>query len=363
MGYVFMESMVHTSSVEVQLAFFISPAPPLVYIKTKAQWTIKKVRQSTRSVVILSCLLFLSEFSPDTSHKTSEFSRDISKFFLRHLPPMTLIHAFSFVAALHQLQKSGSLELNRVHLGESHLLELLRIRRGHLGTSNTLSRGIKVVESVLHRQRKNLSTNTESRVTHLDGHETVGLLDGLDDRLEVERLDGAQVEHLHLDAVLLLEALGRDQALADTARGGDNGQVLADALDLGLTERNDKVVLLRGLAHGEGLAVHELVLEDDDGVGVADGGFEQTLGVLGGPRGDDLQTGDGTVPAAEILGVLGGDTGSETVGAAEGDVAGLDTTGHVEGLGTGVDNLIDSLHGKVEGHELALDILLYSISH
>lgn len=90
-----MESMVHTSSVEVQLAFFISPAPPLVYIKTKAQWNIKKVRQSTRSVVILSCLPFLSEFSPDTSHKTSEFSRDISKFFLRHLPPMTLIHAFS----------------------------------------------------------------------------------------------------------------------------------------------------------------------------------------------------------------------------------------------------------------------------
>jgi hypothetical protein len=51
--------------------------------------------------------------------------------------------------------------------------------------------------------------------------------------------------------------------------------------------------------------------------------------------------------------MLGGDTGGETVGAAEGDVARLDTTGHVVGLGGGVDDLVDGLHGEVEGHELA----------
>lgn len=52
--------------------------------------------------------------------------------------------------------------------------------------------------------------------------------------------------------------------------------------------------------------------------------------------------------------MLGGDTGGETVGATEGDVAGLDTAGHVVRLRGGVDDLIDGLHGEVEGHELAL---------
>lgn len=74
--------------------FYLARSPLSLY-QNQSAMDHKKSKQSTRSVVILSCLLFLSEFSPDTSHKTSEFSRDISKFFLRHLPPMTLIHAFS----------------------------------------------------------------------------------------------------------------------------------------------------------------------------------------------------------------------------------------------------------------------------
>jgi hypothetical protein len=63
-----------------------------------------------------------------------------------------------------------------------------------------------------------------------------GLLDGLDDGLDVERLDGAQVDDFGLDAVLLLELLGGDEGLADAAREGDDGEVLAGALDLGLAE-------------------------------------------------------------------------------------------------------------------------------
>jgi hypothetical protein len=51
--------------------------------------------------------------------------------------------------------------------------------------------------------------------------------------------------------------------------------------------------------------------------------------------------------------VLGSNTGGETVGTAEGDVAGLDTTGHVVSLGGRVDDLVNGLHGEVEGHELA----------
>ena len=97
-----------------------------------------------------------------------------------------------------------------------------------------------------------------------------------------------------------------------------------------------------------------LVLQDNDRVGVADSSLQQTLGVLGAVWGDDLETGDAAVPGRVVLGMLGSDTGGETVGATEGDVAGLDTTGHVVCLCGRVDDLVNGLHGEVEGHELAL---------
>ena len=99
-----------------------------------------------------------------------------------------------------------------------------------------------------------------------------------------------------------------------------------------------------------------LVLKDNDGVRVADGSLQQTLGILRAPGSDNLQTRDTAVPSGVVLGVLGGNTSGETVRSTEGDVAGLDTTRHVVGLGGRVDDLIDSLHGEVEGHELALEI-------
>ena len=100
-----------------------------------------------------------------------------------------------------------------------------------------------------------------------------------------------------------------------------------------------------------------LVLENHDRVRVADSSLQQTLGVLGAVWRNDLQSRNASVPRSVILRMLCSDTGSETVGATEGDVAGLDTTGHVVGLCGGVDNLVNGLHGEVEGHELALSSL------
>jgi hypothetical protein len=63
-----------------------------------------------------------------------------------------------------------------------------------------------------------------------------GLLDRLDDSLDVKGLDGAEVDDLSLNAVLGLELLGSDKRLADAAGEGDDGEVLAGTLDLGLAE-------------------------------------------------------------------------------------------------------------------------------
>jgi hypothetical protein len=97
-----------------------------------------------------------------------------------------------------------------------------------------------------------------------------------------------------------------------------------------------------------------LVLENHDRVRVTDGSLQQTLGILGAVWRNDLESRNASVPRGVILRMLSSDTGSETVGTTEGNVAGLDTTGHVVGLCGGVDNLVNGLHGEVEGHELAL---------
>ena len=99
-----------------------------------------------------------------------------------------------------------------------------------------------------------------------------------------------------------------------------------------------------------------LVLQDNYRVGVTDGGLQQTLCVLGAVRRNDLQSRDAAIPRSVILRVLGGNAGGKAVGSTEGDVAGLDATGHVVGFRARVDDLIDGLHSEVEGHELALEM-------
>lgn len=52
--------------------------------------------------------------------------------------------------------------------------------------------------------------------------------------------------------------------------------------------------------------------------------------------------------------MLRGHTGGKAIGTSERDVAGLNTARHVVCFCGGVDDLIDGLHGEVEGHEFAL---------
>lgn len=57
-------------------------------------------------------------------------------------------------------------------------------------------------------------------------------------------------------------------------------------------------------------------------------------------------------PRGEALRVLRGHACRRAVGAPEDDGHGLQPGRHVVGLGCGVDDLVDGLHGEIEGHEL-----------
>lgn len=133
-------------------------------------------------------------------------------------------------------EELGGVLLDEVLVGEGHLLETLGVGSGDLSASDTDGRSVQVVEGVLGGQGDDLGGDTERGETGLDGHHGAGLLDGVDDGLEVERLDGAEVDDLSLNAVLLLESLSGDEGLANAAGEGDDGKVLSGALDLGLAD-------------------------------------------------------------------------------------------------------------------------------
>ena len=52
--------------------------------------------------------------------------------------------------------------------------------------------------------------------------------------------------------------------------------------------------------------------------------------------------------------MLGGDTRGKAVRPSKCDITWLDPTGHVMCFGSGVDDLVDCLHGEIECHKLAL---------
>lgn len=212
---------------------------------------------------------------------------------------------------------------------------------------------IQVVKGVrFHDLGSNLGTHAVHGPTTLDSDEAVGLLDGADDGVNVERTDGAKIDDLDGGNALLFKAFSGLNGEADGPRVGDDGEVGALTLDLGLADGDEEILGLSGLGEVEGGTVHELILQDNHGVGITDGGLEETLAVLGAPGGDDLEPGDRAVPSGVALTVLGTHTGSGTIGPTEDNGAIHDATGHVPGLGGTVDNVVDGLHGKVKGHEL-----------
>lgn len=163
-----------------------------------------------------------------------------------------------------QAQQLGSLADDGVLLGEAHVLETSGVGGGDLGTSNTDGGSSQVVETVFHGESEDLGGDTEHGVTGLDAHDATSLLERLDNSLNVEGLDGTKVDDLSINTVLLLQLSGSVERLSNTAGESDNGQVLSGALNLGLANRKNKVILLSGLAHGEGLTVQQPMQELSD---------------------------------------------------------------------------------------------------
>ena len=124
-----------------------------------------------------------------------------------------------------------------------------------------------------------------------------GLPHGLKDGLLVQRDQRPKVHHLQL-CTFLGQQVGRLQGQVDHGSIGDDGNVSADAFDLGFSNRNDVVL---GRQHGLQPTVQEFVFEIDDRVVVPDRSLQQTLRIIGGRRCDQLEPGRVKEPALRAL--------------------------------------------------------------
>ena len=89
-------------------------------------------------------------------------------------------------------------------------------------------RRVEFVEGELVHRLADLGADAAHRPALVDDQQAVGLAHALGDRLDVERHDRAQVDHLALDA-LGRERLGRFERAVHHLAGGDDGDVACPA--------------------------------------------------------------------------------------------------------------------------------------
>ena len=133
-----------------------------------------------------------------------------------------------------------------------------------------------------------------------------GFLHRLDHRVEVQRGDEPQIDDLSRQPVLRLQDVGGLEGPVQGGTEGGDGQVGALATNHRFPFRN-LVVALRNTSGLEllGLVVEQLGLEEHHRVGAAQRQVHHALGIVGGGRVVDLQTGHVRAQRRPVLGVLG----------------------------------------------------------
>ena len=175
----------------------------------------------------------------------------------------------------------------------------------------------------------------------------MGLRHRFEDRIRIHRLQGAQVDDLGLDAILR-QRIGGGERLANHPAVGDDGEILALAHDVRLAD-GDFVGLFR---HHAAVGQRHLVHHREHRIVVPRRGDQETLGVIGRGRRNDLQARQVAEPRFQALGVLRGQVPAapghgyhrdgQLGGAAE----------HVAHLGHLVGDLVHALAHEVHEHDV-----------
>ena len=213
---------------------------------------------------------------------------------------------------------------------------------------HTDNRCVEVVEALVLDQGHDLGADAGKGPPFLQVDHPVRAGHCLQDRVDVQGPDRAQVEDIGFDPVPGQRRGSLERHMHHLAVG-DDAHVIPGALQLGHPQ-GDHVFAVRDLAPD---VVQQLALHHGDGVVVPDRGGEETLGVGGGGGRHQLHPGSVHVVGLARLGVLGRELQRRPRGAAEDDGHRNLPVGHVQHLGRAVDDLVEGEEREVEGHELA----------
>src|SRR5215470_7947568 len=198
---------------------------------------------------------------------------------------------------------------------QREFFEIGRVWHRHVLAGDARHRSVEPIEGMLGYAGGDLRPDARLPPAFLDRDDAAGLFHRLDDGRGVHGLERAQIYDLGADLVFG-QFIGRLERVGHTHRPGDDGHVGAGARDLRLADGHEMIV---ELGYRKALPIKDFIFEKDNGIGVADRGFEQALGVGGGMGSYDLEAWNVRVPGRVVLAVLGGDAGGWSIRPAEHD--------------------------------------------
>ena len=177
------------------------------------------------------------------------------------------------------------------------LLLRRRERDGAVESGNTDNWTVQIVKCFFVDDGRDLARNSARfRVLVQDDH-LISLSDGLQNGISIERCQRAQVNHFEFN-FLFRQKLGGFQSCMHHGSVSNHAEVTARAHHTGLPERNN-IVVFRDFSFDA--AIEIFVLEEDNGIVVADGGFNQPLSVVRRRGANDFQSGIVHKPHFRIL--------------------------------------------------------------
>src|SRR6187402_532279 len=175
----------------------------------------------------------------------------------------------------------------QVGLRGEHLLERLRERDGRVGAAQAGDRGVEIVEGLLGNRGRDLGAETAGERSLVQDQHLRGPPDRGEDGLLVPGQKSAQVDDLDLGA-FRRERGCRVEGPVDGRTVGHDGEIAARSRDPGLPDGGGEVALGHQPLQG---AIEELVLHEEDGIRLGQGGEEEALRVYRGRRRDHAEAG------------------------------------------------------------------------